>query len=871
MALIMKLGIQKKVVISIVIVGILPLLVGLYLTYLDGKTTRRNSIGTSFQELAKETADKIDMVIGREVIDTQRLALSPNIHAAIRNKINDQALIQYLTEFKKYDDKAVHSLLIVDSEGKFIAGINENNKGNYRNENWFTGAYNGDKGRVYVGDLKLEVETDVYLINIAVPITEAGTVVGLLVIRYSVDRLLSVINNVRIEETGHANLVDSSGTIIMCPIFPLRSHLVSPDLIAMISQAQPGWGVVKDDAHGGRGSIIGFAPVRSTLISENGWFDGKKWYILTRQSPEEAYAPIYSLLARISVFGAALIALLSLTGVYAGRKIVKPVDELYKGVEHFERGDLGYRLNIRTNDEIEKLADEFNRMASVLQETYSNLQKQTKELEISEERYKDLIENSPEMIHSVDADRFFVNVNKTELDTVGYTLDEMRRKRIEDIVPDEYRERMRNYIAQAIEKGISTVESQFLTKDGRRIDVEVTATAFYDPASGDFVRTRAFVRDITERKKLEGVIRESEEKYKSLFDSLTDSLFMLDTDGRVKAVNRKQEEVLGYSKDNILDREFTIILSEKDRMTFANLLERTLGGETAPTREVGVLNHNEELLIMEMDIIGIRKNGKADFLVVHLRDVTNKKELEGQLLRAERFNALSHFSSMLAHDLRNPIIGIRQRLKSLQGTLGSSSPETSDRVLSDIVSSSELLLGLINDVLDVYQNSYADLPLIFSTFPLAEAVEEAVKLLQIEAEERKVQVHLHFKDESIAIHADKRRLKRVFINLLDNAIQYSDTGGRIDITCGLTGEKAGYLLFKIEDEGIGISPSKLSSIFEPLYKIGKNEVKRGTGLGLYFCKVIVDAHSGKIWAENRVEKGAAFYVTLPSGEEAYAN
>jgi PAS domain S-box-containing protein len=163
-------------------------------------------------------------------------------------------------------------------------------------------------------------------------------------------------------------------------------------------------------------------------------------------------------------------------------------------------------------------------MAGTLQETYSNLQKQTKELEISEERYKDLIENSPEMIHSVDADRFFVNVNKTELDTVGYTLDEMRRKRIEDIVPDEYRERMRNYIAQAIEKGISTVESQFLTKDGRRIDVEVTATAFYDPASGDFVRTRAFVRDITERKKLEGVIR-SRGEIQNLFDN-TQTRFM---------------------------------------------------------------------------------------------------------------------------------------------------------------------------------------------------------------------------------------------------------------------------------------------------------------------------------------------------------
>ncbi|HLE08864.1 MAG TPA: PAS domain S-box protein [Thermodesulfobacteriota bacterium] len=434
--------------------------------------------------------------------------------------------------------------------------------------------------------------------------------------------------------------------------------------------------------------------------------------------------------------------------------------------------------------------------------------------------------------------------------------------RIDDIVPEDFRERMKDHIEQAVEKGISTVEAQFITKDGRRIDVDVTATALYDPISGDFVRTRAFVRDITERKKLEGAIRESEEKYKNLFDSLTDSLFMLDTEGRVTAVNRKQEEVLGYLRDIIMGREFPVILSEGDRKKFADLLERTLGGKNQPTVEVSVLSKSGELLIMEMDIIGIRKNEKMDFLVIHLRDITNKKELEGQLLRAERFNALSHFSSMLAHDLRNPIIGIRQRLKSLQSIIATSSPEATNRVLADIISSSELLLGLINDVLDVYQNSYEDLPLIFSTFPVAEVVEEAVKLLQIEAEEKNIRVCLHCEDRSAAIHADMRRLKRVFINLMDNAIQYSDAGGRVDITFRLTGG-GGDLLFTMEDEGIGIPPSKLANIFEPLYKVGKKESTLGTGLGLYFCKVIVDAHGGKIWAENRPEKGAVFYITLP--------
>lgn len=111
-------------------------------------------------------------------------------------------------------------------------------------------------------------------------------------------------------------------------------------------------------------------------------------------------------------------------------------------------------------------------------------------------------------------------------------------------------------------------------------------------------------------------------------------------------------------------------------------------------------------------------------------------------------------------------------------------------------------------------------------------------------------------------------MQRVFINLLDNAIKYSPAGSKVDITFKpIVEEGTDYLLFKIEDEGPGIAPSELSKIFGPFHrKDGKQEGKTGTGLGLYYCKVVMDALGGKIRAENREKKGAVFYIKTPLRE-----
>src|SRR4030066_2418950 len=130
----------------------------------------------------------------------------------------------------------------------------------------------------------------------------------------------------------------------------------------------------------------------------------------------------------------------------------------------------------------------------------SEIKRLEAELQTSEERYRDLVENSPEMIHSVNKERLFIGVNKTELSILGNSLEKMLNMRLEDIVTEDHREKITKHVERVIHEGWSKTETQFITKDGRIIDVEITASALYDPVTNKFFKKREFERNATELK-----------------------------------------------------------------------------------------------------------------------------------------------------------------------------------------------------------------------------------------------------------------------------------------------------------------------------------------------------------------------------------
>ncbi|MBI3815142.1 MAG: PAS domain S-box protein [Nitrospinae bacterium] len=753
-------SIQKRVIASILLVGTIPGIIVVALACLTSISTLKQSIGMNFQEMAKEAANKINLLLDREIQEAKSLALSSDVRVAVlkanqlyegkgegeiqlqnlSHQINS-SLSNYLEEYQNSKPDEYNSIFVTDRTGIIIAGTERAEASYQGKENWWNKALNNGSGKILISGIEYDDRTQSNFISIAVPVMNGGRVAGILKMIYKADELFSEITGIRIGETGHANLVTSDGTLIVCPIFPPKSHTINEHLMRQIGSDKPGWGIADDDAHGGKNSIIGFAPVDLTITMGQDNFEGKRWHIFIRQLPYETYAPIYTLLWEILFLEIAFIVLLFILGYYTARRIIKPIGILTEGAELIGSGNLNHRIIVKTNDEIERLAETFNRMAE-------NLEKGIRERE--------------------------------------------------------------GFLHQIKELGL----------------------------------------------------------YNTLFNSAEDSLLMVNQEREIGAVNKREEKVIGYPRDLLIGQDFSAILQEGDRGLFSCLLNETLEGEKPPTVEIRVVSRDGRPIPMEMDMTAVKKDDGIAFVLIHLRDISRRKELEQQLLKSERLSTLSLFSSALAHDLRNPIIGIKKRLESIQNAVGVSNTEEIKGVLTDIISGIEFLLVMVNDVLDVYRDSYEDLPLIISTFPFVEAVEDAIKLLHIEAEERRIQVCLT-DNRSITIQGDKMRLQRVFINLLHNALKYSPHDSKVDITFNpVSADNTDYILFKIEDEGTGIPPSEFSRIFEPFHqKEKKKEGIGGIGLGLYFCKVVVEAHGGAIWAENGKKNGAAFYIKFPLGEK----
>ncbi|MBI5182641.1 MAG: PAS domain S-box protein [Nitrospirae bacterium] len=860
-----KKGIQKRIVISMLVIGIIPLVAGLYLTYLDGTYALRKSIGASFQEMAKETANKIDMVIKKEIVDVQRLAISPDIKDAIKNSYSNKKLINYINQFISSEEKDVYAIVVADEKGRYVSSFKEGRKKDYSNERWFKEAFDSGNGKVYVGDLRHDSASEVYLTSIAAPVMDNGRAIGVVVIKYKIDRLLEVINSVRIEKTGHATLVDSDSSILMCPVFPPRSHNVNKSLINLISAPKPGWSIAEDDAHGGRDAIIGFAPVLSTF--ESNWFDGKRWYIFIRQSPDELYAPIYSLLIRASIVGSILIAILSLTGIYAARNIVRPVNELYKGVEFITQGKLDYRLNIKTNDEIEKLADEFNKMAEELQRIYTTLEEKNKELETSESRYKDLVENSPEMIHSVDMNRYFLNVNNTELNILGYTLQEMLNKRIEDIVPDEDKNKTIKHIEKAVKEGISTIETQFISRSGKRADVEVTATAQYHPITSKFVKTRAYVRDITDRKKLERQLkeyydmleqrvadrtkelRETKDYLESLFEAANDVIYTLNPDGIITYVNKKVEE-WGYTKGELIGSSFLTILSQRHQ---GDRFKKTVSEGIRQTYEVEVIDKSGEEKYAVLSVSPLKdNNGNITGVLGIAKDITDQKRLEQQVAQAEKMSAIGQLAAGIAHEINNPLGGILNCLYNLRKKRLSA--EREEEYLKSMEDGIRRVHKIVDQLLDFSQQHEPEL----TNVDINLLIEDVLSLTEYAISKNGIKLKKELTPEPIKLMADSHKIGQVVMNILLNAVQATKKKGQIKVK---TFRDDGWCCIDITDDGEGIPPHILPKIFDPFFTT--KDVGKGTGLGLAVSLGIVEKHSGRIEIKSEAGKGSSFIIKLP--------
>lgn len=241
-------------------------------------------------------------------------------------------------------------------------------------------------------------------------------------------------------------------------------------------------------------------------------------------------------------------------------------------------------------------------------------------------------------------------------------------------------------------------------------------------------------------------------------------------------------------------------------------------------------------------------------------------EQKAQLHAQEQLESVrENFASTLTHDLKTPLLGAIETLKSLQqGQFGEVTAVQQD-VLRMMTRSHQSTLQLVETLLDIYRNDTEGLKLNLAPLNLVTLAEEVIATLIDLAATRRVYLSLGYGESefrrSIWVKGDGLQLQRVFSNLLINGINHSPRGGKVEVV--LESESA-YHLVKVLDNGPGITENELPHLFERFYQGHSDRQAKGSGLGLYLTRQIIEAHTGTIWAENRTPRGALFGFRLPA-------
>lgn len=413
-SIIHKTGLRKKIIFSILLVAIIPGAIGLLVTYYQGKKGIRESIGSSFEVIARETAKKIDIVLEDEIDEAANLSIAYEIKEGLRKanqgykgkgrdaikkelmetdnrwngssavdpfalKIVENSASSFLKRFNYFEPEGHHiELAVYDKEGGLVASIKKTEKYYIGNESWWNVVSGSNRVKAYLSDVSYHDKIETYTFDIVYPIVDekAGGFMGAVRMVHDVSFFFNEVTNIKIGKTGHANLISSAGTILVCPIYPIKSHNITESLIIEILKRRLGWTIAEDDAHGGKNSVVGFAPVNyvEKYSSDGINFGGKKWYIFVRQDPSETYAPINRLMWQVAIIALSLTILLGILGFFAANRIMKPIHALHTGAEIIGNGNLTYRVSVNTNDEIEQLANEFNLMAEKLKMRQDDLE-----------------------------------------------------------------------------------------------------------------------------------------------------------------------------------------------------------------------------------------------------------------------------------------------------------------------------------------------------------------------------------------------------------------------------------------------------------------------------------------------------------------
>ena len=486
---------------------------------------------------------------------------------------------------------------------------------------------------------------------------------------------------------------------------------------------------------------------------------------------------------------------------------------------------------------------------------------QTEEaLRESEEKYRDLFENATDLIQSVDREGKFVYVNRKWLEVLGYTWDEVQHLRLGDILREDQVPHCMK-IFEVVSRGtpVDRVEAVFVSKEGREIPVEGNANAQFE--KGEFVATRGIFRDVTERKQAEEALRESEERYRKIVENIHDIVYSSHLDGTLYFISPNVRSLTGFEPEEVIGRNLLEFVHPYDREQVMADYEKTMTtGAEFPTafrlaKKDGSYFHVEDLgkVVREGDaIVG---------LTGVLRDLTERRRMEQELIRLERLRALGEMSAGVSHNLNNILVGVLGFAELIQmSTRESRTRDDIDQVIISALRARDLVRRLHHAVSHSEEDA-------LQPVSLNEVVREAVQTAQPrwkdEPQVRGVRIEvISDLEEAPPVRGTRSELHNLLLNLLFNAVDAMPEGGTIALRTRAAAEGVRLM---VSDTGIGMNQATRQRVFEPFFTT-KTDV--GTGLGLFTVYGAITRWGGRIEVESTPGQGTTFSLSFPAWTEA---
>ncbi|PZD73687.1 Alkaline phosphatase synthesis transcriptional regulatory protein SphR [Acaryochloris thomasi RCC1774] len=480
-------------------------------------------------------------------------------------------------------------------------------------------------------------------------------------------------------------------------------------------------------------------------------------------------------------------------------------------------------------------------------------------LKVSQERFSGILEIANDAIISVNASEAITLFNQGAEQIFGYESSEVIGQSLDLLLPNQAEMIHRQRVASG---GPSTRIAERQELFGRRKD----GTEFPAEASISKLELETetlytvILRDISQRKQAQETLERMSHQNELILNAIGEGLCGLNLQGQFTFVNAAAEQYLGYTADDLMNQTLEILFPsvlEPDHRelvpeALASIYASLQAGTPQPLSEAIFCRRDRFCFPVEYLSTPILEQGKIIGAVITFKDISDRKVME---------RMKDEFISIVSHELRTPLTSIHGSLRMLASGMLSTQADKNQRLLKIAADSTDRLVRLINDVLDVERIESGNVEMKLRPCWAEALMTQAANTMQGMAEQEGVT--LIVQPISAQIRADPDRILQTFTNLLSNAIKFSTRGSTVWLSAETTQPQV--LCFSVQDRGRGIAADKIDLIFERFQQADSSDTRNheGTGLGLSICRSIVQQHGGQIWVDSQLGQGSTFYFTIP--------